>query len=289
MALELLGLGWDVRLREMAAVARKHVSVCAPFVTQAAVELLTGEFSRDLRDSGELRLVVDLSPHHIIQDSLDPSALQFLLKTVGRSQLTHLPRLHSKIYIFDDEYAIVTSANLTAGGLFRNFECGLGTDDPRFVRLLRAELDAYVQLGADIEPQRLERYRVLADSVREKFGKQLRAVSAAVRAEFQNSIREAEDELIRARTREGAVTPLFVRTIVYLLKKHGPLTTKQLQPLIQIIHPDLCDDSVDRVIDDAHFGKKWKHWVRSAQQRLKDEKKIMLTDGRWMLRATMQR
>jgi hypothetical protein len=44
---------------------------------------------------------------------------------------------------------------------------------------------------------------------------------------------------------------------------------------------DLCDNTVDRVIDGKRFGKKWKHAVRSAQQHLKRQQKILLLDGVW--------
>jgi hypothetical protein len=77
-------------------------------------------------------------------------------------------------------------------------------------------------------------------------------------------------ELLKNRIKEGkTINAIFSDTILYLLKKKGPLTTAELHPLIQSIHPDICDDSIDRVINGQHFGKKWKHQVRSAQQFLK--------------------
>jgi hypothetical protein len=91
------------------------------------------------------------------------------------------------------------------------------------------------------------------------------------------------DGALRLRGRGGHVTPLFGETIIFLLRRHGPLSTKELHPLIQGIHPDLCDDNIDRVIDGIHYGKKWKHWVRSAQQRMKGENKIMFVENRWHL------
>ena len=43
-------------------------------------------------------------------------------------------------------------------------------------------------------------------------------------------------------------------------------------------------DGVDRVIYGVHFGKKWKHHVRNAQQQLRRQGRIMrLADGRWAL------
>ena len=106
----------------------------------------------------------------------------------------------------------------------------------------------------------------------------------AYRKEFQVQARMAEDQLIRLRLAGGAPHTVFAKTIVYLLKRHGPLKTIEQHPLILTYYPDLCDDSVDRVIDGQHFGKKWKHAVRNAQQRLKEAKMIQLgSDGRWLL------
>lgn len=61
------------------------------------------------------------------------------------------------------------------------------------------------------------------------------------------------------------------------------MSTAELHPLVQALHPDLCDDGVDRVIDGVHFGKRWKHMVRNAQQHLKSQGRIRLEDGRWFL------
>ena len=74
---------------------------------------------------------------------------------------------------------------------------------------------------------------------------------------------------------------VFAKSIGYLLRKNGPMTTVQLHELIRELHPDLCDDSVDRVIDGKHFGKKWKHAVRTAQQSLKKKGEAEFANGVW--------
>ena len=39
-----------------------------------------------------------------------------------------------------------------------------------------------------------------------------------------------------------------------------------------------------RPVGDVHFGKRWKHYVRNAQQGLKRRGQIeLLADGRWSL------
>jgi len=61
------------------------------------------------------------------------------------------------------------------------------------------------------------------------------------------------------------------------------MSTEELHPLIQEAFPDLCDDDIDRIIDGRHFGKKWKHAVRTAQQHLKKKGLIKLKGGEWQL------
>lgn len=59
--------------------------------------------------------------------------------------------------------------------------------------------------------------------------------------------------------------------------------THEIHPLVEGIHPDLCDNSVDRVINGVHFGKRWKHMVRNAQQSLKAQGLIEIDNRNWRL------
>ncbi len=93
-----------------------------------------------------------------------------------------------------------------------------------------------------------------------------------------------ETEILKNRIKGGkTINSIFADTILYILKKKGPLSTEEMHPLIQALHPDICDDSIDRVINGQHFGKKWKHLVRNAQQFLKRKGLIYLKNGKWHL------
>jgi hypothetical protein len=102
--------------------------------------------------------------------------------------------------------------------------------------------------------------------------------------EFEQAFRQAEDELVAFRLAGGPITTVFEKTVMYLLRTHGPLSTQQIHPMIKAIHPDLCDDSIDRVINGQHFGKKWKHAVRRAQSHLRDSGEIELVQGLWRIK-----
>lgn len=105
---------------------------------------------------------------------------------------------------------------------------------------------------------------------------------------LRQSLKKKEDTLqtkiLLNRIEDRTINSIFAETIKYILATRGALSTVELNPLIQEIHPDICDDTIDRVIDGQHFGKKWKHSVRNAQQRLKQNGAIVLRDGKWYLR-----
>jgi len=77
-----------------------------------------------------------------------------------------------------------------------------------------------------------------------------------------------EDNLIRMRVKHKSINSIFSETLLYLLSRK-PMSTEELHLLVKDIHVDLCDDTLDRVIDGKHFGKLWKHQVRNAQVTLR--------------------
>ena len=109
-----------------------------------------------------------------------------------------------------------------------------------------------------------------------------KSIKSQLSAEFERQLRHFDDEIIRLRAAGRTPHAIFAEAILYFLAKH-PMSTAELHPLIQKVHPDLCDNSVDRVIDGKHFGKKWKHAVRTAQQHLKKKGTIDFKDGKWWL------
>ena len=132
-------------------------------------------------------------------------------------------------------------------------------------------------------PQELDAYCNAADELRSLFDEQQRSVRREIRRQFEQSLRKAQDRLLRVRLSGGPIHTVFARTVEYLLRAYGALPTESLHQFIKEIHPDLCDDSVDRVIDGKRFGKKWKHAVRTAQQQLKKRGVVHYEDRLWSL------
>lgn len=69
--------------------------------------------------------------------SSDLTALKYFIDK--QMEVRNFPTLHAKTYIFDSERAIITSANLTLGGLQNNYECGVLIHDSNTVERLKSE------------------------------------------------------------------------------------------------------------------------------------------------------
>jgi hypothetical protein len=283
-SLKLLRNNWKTDLSSLFGGAKHDLLVTSPFVSRDGTDFLFRQMADSVRSNIRFRLITNLSPQNVCQGSTDPEALRALAAQIRLSSVTHLPRLHAKVYIADTRRAIITSGNLTAGGLGRNYEYGVLTTDPRTVARVREDIEALELLGARVNSQELLAYCEVAQRVKEAFRGQMSSVQKRARRQFERDFQIAEDELIRLRLRGSSPTKIFEETILYLLKGQGPLSTRELHPQIQALHPDLCDDSVDRVIDGQHFGKRWKHMVRTAQSHLKERGLIEMVENRWSLK-----
>jgi len=279
--LRVLSGDWKEDLASLINCAQRSLLLCSPFVGRRGIELVADTLSPRMRSAGEIEFLTNLSPTNICQGSTDPDALLSLVEAFEPTRLWHLPGLHAKVFLADGERAIVTSGNLTEGGLVRNYECGVRIQDRKVVRRIDEEMRSYAALGAPVSREQLSRYCRLLPRLRASFEKLAKSFRAEVRRRFEDSLEEATDDLIRMRLAGGPIHTVFTRTIEYLLRTHGRMNTKYLHLHISRIHPDLCDDTVDRVIDGQHYGKKWKHAVRTAQQHLKSRGLLEYRDGLW--------
>jgi phosphatidylserine/phosphatidylglycerophosphate/cardiolipin synthase-like enzyme len=227
-------------------------------------------------------VVTDLSRDNMLCGATDVSALADIVRAWPATTVRFLPSLHAKVYVADERRAIVTSGNMTDAGLLRNFEYGVLFDDGDTVRAIKNDVLQYASLGSPIDQAQLEAFVVVVGELREMQKAAERSVRATIRREFDRRLREVDDDLLRVRAAGRTAHAIFADTILHLLRKR-PMSTLEINQAVQRIHPDLCDDSVDRVINGQHFGKKWKHGVRTAQVFLRRRGDIRLEDGLWQL------
>ncbi|ODS43020.1 MAG: hypothetical protein MSIBF_07200 [Candidatus Altiarchaeales archaeon IMC4] len=279
---ELLASPWKNEFVDVLKETEEHLFISSPFINVGGIKTLSTAVSKGNLD---LTLLTSLTVRNIQNNITDPQAVLDLYDIFGKVSLSSLGRLHAKVYIVDEKIAVITSANLTNGGLLNNFEYGVMIKNEKIVKAIKNDLQKYFNLG-NVFP-----FETLQEIAKE--ASELIKIETNFREDTKNTKlskllnKRAEDldyEILKNRVSEGrTINSIFAETILYLLEKKGTLTTQELHPMIQDIHPDICDDSIDRIINGQHFGKRWKHFVRNAQQSLKNGGLIELKNNKWYL------
>ncbi len=284
--IEFLRSPWDEAFDCLVKKAHSSLVVSAPYIGKGPCSRIIDTKARTA-ETEQLRilLLTDLSRNTLLSGATDASAICDMADAFPHMEIRFLPSIHAKVYVADEAVAIVTSANMTDSGLLRNFEYGVKVDDKDIVSRIKHDVTEYAALGTRIDHPKLEFLSRISSELNGIRTKAERSIRRRLRSEFENRLRTFDDEIIRVRAAGRAAHAIFADAIVYLLARQ-PMSTTELHPLIQRIHPDLCDDSVDRVIDGKHFGKKWKHAVRTAQQHLKRRRHIEVREGLWYLKRT---
>lgn len=283
MKYKFLSFPWKNEFIYIVSKTKKELFISSPFINVAGVKILSD--SIQTKSSVRISLITNLTTQNIINRITEPAALLELYKQFDQVNISSLGKLHAKVYLVDNEIGIITSANLTSGGLINNFEYGVLIDDKNVISTIKEDMLKYYSLGNIFDKSLLEKvneeseklYRIKNET--DNFIKNTRVAQL-----LKKATETIDFELLKSRIREGkTINAIFSDTVLYILKERGPLSTNKLHPLIQLIHPDICDDSIDRVIGGQHFGKKWKHSVRNAQKFLKNKELIYLKDGKWYL------
>ena len=278
-AVEFLSSPWSKTFYELVESSSEDLFMVSPFIGKGPLERI-GQIASSKRNI-HISVVTNLAIDSLVSGSLDIAALLQLAKSIPDLAITYLPGLHAKVYVFDNSLAVITSANLTRGGLKNNHEYGVLLRGSSHVSKIRMDMNKYALLGARMDLDSLESLSEITQDVVDVGREVDRSTRSRLRAILDQKIAEANTHLLVSRAKGRTTQSIFCDTVIYLLERHGPMQTAELHPLVQQIHPDLCDDTIDRIIDGVHFGKRWKHHVRNAQQVLKRRGAIDFDGRRW--------
>lgn len=254
--------------------------ICSPYIGAAPVQQLTQAIHRrGISETVRVQILTDLSADNLVSGSTDISALLLLTEQIRHVELIYLPKIHAKVYVANDSLAIIASANFTSGGLFANLEYGVAVDRPEQIARVTRDIGTYSKLGSIVAENHLRSVSRQVDLLRSAMQKEQSSVSEQIRSLSDELRRDAEDELIKIRIQGRTINAIFTDTVLYLLSGRS-MTTTEIHDYVQKIHPDLCNDAVDRVIDGERFGRLWKHQVRTAQQHLKRRGLIVYDEER---------
>lgn len=272
---------WAEEFDAFGRAIRERALLVTPFMAREPLERLSELLGKS--PPPQVNILTNLAVDSMLQGTIDLAAIVSFCQGNPLTTVRHLPGLHAKVYVADDRLAIITSGNLTSSSLHRNYEYGIRITDGDTVRKIAQDLQGYGSLGAAVALPELEQVAAIAATLRARYDDTVKTARGEVRREFERQ-REAVQESLRSiRAQAGESTnSIFARTILYLLRDSS-LTTRQIETYIAAIHPDLCDDSIDRVINGVSFGRRWKHMVRNAQLHLRRRGLIQREGRQWSL------
>jgi hypothetical protein len=126
--MKILTTPWKDDFLELVHQSRRSIKITSPFVKCDVCDELINAKS----NSSKVELITSFKLMSIYSGSLDIAAIENIIKNKGT--VKSFPKLHSKIYLFDDQKAIITSGNMTYGGMLKNFEYGIYLDEQSIVK-----------------------------------------------------------------------------------------------------------------------------------------------------------
>ena len=272
---------WAGEFDAFARSIREQALLVAPYIAREPLERMS-ELLR-LDNPPQVNILTNLAVDSILYGSIDPDAIASFCRHHPPTTVRHLPGLHAKAYVADDHLAIITSGNLTGSSLHRNYEYGIRITDRDTVRKIARDLQEYGNLGSEVALTELEQVAEIAENLRAGYDDAIQTARGEARREFARQQEAIRETLRSIRALPGESTnSIFSRTILYLLRDNAR-TTREINSLVADIHPDLCDDSIDRVINGVSFGRRWKHMVRNAQLNLRRRGLIQRNGQQWSL------
>lgn len=278
---EMVPSPWANQFEALLRASRSSVVICSPYIGRGPCDRMV----RCLTRSGSpptVHLLTDLSTDNLLSGATDAAALLTVVESLPSVFVRYLPRLHAKVYVRDEAEALVTSGNMTDSGLSRNHELGVRILDSPVVAQVRSHAMRLIELAALVPAAELRSLAEAASDLRQRWRASEASAKTALKSAFQARVSQVNDTLLGLRVAGQSLDAILSATVLFLLRD-GPLGTEDIHREVQRIHPDLCDDTIDRVINGQRFGKKWKHAVRRAQYHLKKKELIALVEKKWSL------
>lgn len=130
------------KLIEIFSNCSQTIRVICPFIRVSEVRRLRE--ANAFESTADIRVLTLWNADHFLRGISELNALAELLKLCSRIRVLR-NEIHAKLYIAGSEKAVLTSANLTHGGLVGNLECGI---------LLEGHIVQEAILGFDLEWRR---------------------------------------------------------------------------------------------------------------------------------------
>lgn len=144
MSVELITSNHGEEIREMIESSLQSIFIISPFMGKTTCK----ELARCISENKiRCKIITRFYREDFIQNVSSLEGLKELI--ISGAEVYALVGLHTKLYIIDSFYSIITSANYTYGGMYNNFELGVKIDNE--IEINNACIDYFNDLWGKIE------------------------------------------------------------------------------------------------------------------------------------------
>ena len=136
---EIIKSPWLSQFVELIKAAKDSFTFTSPFIKLFAVN----KFLENRMNNFSVRGITSFRLRNFERKASDIEAIKKLFYCEN-SIIKNVPNIHSKIYIFDSFAAIISSSNLTTGGLLNNVEMGILIREKSLIEELNSHIEKLI-------------------------------------------------------------------------------------------------------------------------------------------------
>lgn len=118
---------WKNELMELIENTKKSIKIISPFLKEDIIKELLSKKQKQVK----VEIITSFKFSNYCTTQSDFFVFKIINETGGRIKIN--PQINANIYIFDDKKVIISSGNLSANGLLKNYEYGILLEDKTIV------------------------------------------------------------------------------------------------------------------------------------------------------------
>ena len=151
---------WENYFFSKVHAAEKSLFISSPYIKYPVASLLCEILQLRQNPNVSVQILTRIRIQDLIDGASDLEAFEKLLQLAEVSGLKVavkcISNLHAKVYIFDENSAIVTSSNLTPSGLKSNVEYGIEVTEQAVIRRIFDDMHAYWSAAETLTVEMIE-------------------------------------------------------------------------------------------------------------------------------------
>ena len=165
--IQILQSPWASTFESLLHDTKLSLLISSPFISyKSCKRIIDCKNLSVLKNDIAFELITDFSLNNIVSGVTSIDACRLLMNFFSKLSIRFLPSLHAKVYVFDSRAAVVTSGNLTEGGLVNNFEMGAVFHQADQVKSIKTFTSQYGELGTRIDCGDLDKLASIAKRIK---------------------------------------------------------------------------------------------------------------------------